>query len=97
MGFDDDFNNSFNFADDTTPYSSIIDIDETVYDVEHDCFLLVELFLNDHMTLSSSKCYLLVSDYKDDLMFVKKKLLIRIFLNPNLTTVRLYGCSVVGP
>ena len=58
-----------NFADDTTPHSSSTDIDKAISDVEHDCLLLVEWFRDNYMTLNASKCHLLVSGYKDELMF----------------------------
>ena len=58
-----------NFADDTTPHSSSTDIDKAISDVEHDCLLLVDWFRDNYMTLNASKCHLLVSGYKDELMF----------------------------
>ena len=53
-----------NFADDTTSHSSSIDIDEAISYAEHDCLLLVD----NYMTLNASKCNLLVSGYKHELM-----------------------------
>ena len=50
-------------------HSSSTDIDKAISDVEHDCLLLVEWFRDNYMTLNASKCHLLVSGYKDELMF----------------------------
>ena len=58
-----------NFADDTTPYDSGEDINNVMKNIEHDCTLLVEWFRDNYMTLNASKCHLLVSGYRHELMF----------------------------
>ena len=58
-----------NFADDTTPHCNSTNINEAMTNVEHDCTLLVEWFRDNFMTLNASKCHLLVSGFKDELMF----------------------------
>ena len=60
-----------NFADDTTFNSTSTDVDEAMTSIEHGCTFLVEWFRDDYMTLDASKCHLLVSGYKDELMFAK--------------------------
>ena len=58
-----------NFADDTTPHCSSTNVKEAVTNLEHDCNLLVEWFRDNYMTLNASKCHLLVSGFKDELMY----------------------------
>ena len=60
-----------NFADDTTPYSSHHNLKEAMTNVEHDCAMLVEWFRDNFMTLNAEKCHLLVSGYKEEMMFAK--------------------------
>ena len=60
-----------NFAGDTTTHSSSTDVDEAIANIELDCTLHVEWFGDNYMTLNASKCHLLVSGYKDELMFAK--------------------------
>ena len=60
-----------NFADDTFPHSSSTDVNEAIKNIEHDCSLLEEWFRDNFMKLHASKCHLLVSGYKDELMVFK--------------------------
>ena len=58
-----------NFADDTFPHSSSTDVNEAITNIEHDCSLLEEWFRDNFIKLHASKCHLLVSGYKDELVF----------------------------
>lgn len=60
-----------NFADDTTPNSSEENLKEALTNVEHDCAILVEWFVDNFMTLNADKCHLLVSGFKYEVMFAK--------------------------
>ena len=53
-----------NFADDTTPHSNRFDLNHVMTDVEHDCSILIEWFLDNFLTLNVDKCHLLVSGFK---------------------------------
>ena len=58
----------FYLADDTTPHSSSIDINEAITNFEHDCNLLIEWFRGNCMTPNALGYHLLVSDFKDEVM-----------------------------
>ena len=44
---------------------------EALTNVEHDCAILVEWFVDNFMTLNADKCHLLVSGFKYEAMFAK--------------------------
>ena len=58
-----------NFANDTAPHSSGFDLKEVILDIENDCFLLVEWFFDNYLTLDADKFYLLVSCQKYKAMY----------------------------
>ena len=66
-----EYTNLCNIAVDTTPHSSSINVNEAITNVEHYCKLHVDWFRDNHMTLIASRCHLLVTCYKDELMFAK--------------------------
>ena len=56
-----------NFAEGTTPHCSSNNIDEAITNLEHGCTL--EWFRENFTTLNTSKCHLLMSGFKEELMF----------------------------
>ena len=58
-----------NSANDTTPDSSGFDLKEVMIDVEQDCFLLVQWFRDNYLTLNADKFHLLVSGHKYEAMY----------------------------
>ena len=55
-----------NIADDTTFYACDKDFRSLINRLEHDSFLAIEWFENNHMKLNQEKCHLLVSGYKHE-------------------------------
>ena len=45
------------FAYGKTPHSSGFDLKGVMIDVEHDCFLLVEWFRENYLTLNADNCH----------------------------------------
>ena len=60
-----------NFTGDANPHSSSTNVNKAVTNIEHDCTLLIDWPRYNYMTLNASKSYMLVSGYKDELMFAK--------------------------
>ena len=50
-----------NFADDSTPYVTNIDINEGINDIERITSTLIEWFSNNYMKANPDKCHLLTS------------------------------------
>ena len=46
-------------------------LNETITNVEHNCAILVEWFRDNFTTLNPEKCHLLVSGYKEEMVFAK--------------------------
>ena len=55
-----------NFAEETTPHSSGVNLNQVMTAVKHDCSILVESFRDNYLTLNADKCHLLVSGYIDE-------------------------------
>ena len=57
-----------NFLGDTTRHASGYGLNEVLINLEHDSNLILEWFRDNYMTLTESKCYLLVCGYKHESM-----------------------------
>ena len=53
-----------NLADDTTFYSSNVDLSELLRQLEHDSYLAIEWFESNYMKLNTDKCHLLLAGRK---------------------------------
>ena len=65
------FTNVCNFADDTTFYSTDLELKELIRKLEHDSSLAIEWFESNYMKLNTDKCHLLVSGDRHEYAFAK--------------------------
>ena len=60
-----------NLADDTTFYSSDLELKELIRKLEHDSALALEWFESNYMKLNTDKCHLLIGGHKHEQVFAK--------------------------
>ena len=66
-----EFTDVCNLADDTTLYSSDIELKTLIRNLEHDSFLAIEWFESNYMKLNTDKCHLIVAGHKYEYMYAQ--------------------------
>ena len=61
----------FNFADDSTFYSSDMKLKELMRKLEHDSLLAIEWFEDNYMKLNTDKCHLILAGHRHEYIWAK--------------------------
>ena len=64
-----EFTEVCNLADDTTLYSSDMELKTLIRNLEHDSVLFIEWFESNYMKLNADKCHLLVAGHKHEYIY----------------------------
>ena len=66
-----EFTEVCNLADDTTLYSSDVDLKTLIRNLEHDSLLAIEWFESNYMKLNTDKCHLLIAGKRSEHIYAK--------------------------
>ena len=66
-----EFTDVCNLADDTTFYSSDVELKTLIRNLEHDSLLAIEWFEANYMKLNTDKCHLILAGNKHEQIFAK--------------------------